>query len=67
MIDGGLSLRESVSSLVRTLPIAKDRGNVAYSTFTVLHANSDFTLSIYNYDNPEPIFLHGNECKTLMD
>src|SRR5574344_1025162 len=58
MIDGGLSLRESVSSLVRTLPIAKDRGNVAYSTFTVLHANADFTLSIYNYDNPEPILIH---------
>jgi len=31
---------------------------VAYSTFTVVHANPDFTLSIYNYDNPEPILLH---------
>jgi hypothetical protein len=65
MIDGGLSLKESVSSLVRTLPIAKDRGNVAYSTFTVLHANSDFTLSIYNYDNPEPIFLHEGKVVPL--
>ena len=37
MIDGGLSLKEAVASLVRTLPIAKDRGNVAYSTFTVVH------------------------------
>jgi len=58
MIDGGLSLQEAVSSLVRTLPVAHDRGNVAYSTFTVVHANEDFTLSIYNYDNPEPVLLH---------
>jgi serine phosphatase RsbU (regulator of sigma subunit) len=32
MIDGGLSLKESVESLTRTLPVATDRGNVAYST-----------------------------------
>ena len=57
MIDGGLSLKEAVASLVRTLPIAKDRGNVAYSTFTVVHANPDFSLSLYNYDNPEPMLL----------
>lgn len=58
MIDGGLSLEEAVSSLVRTLPIARDRGNVAYSTFTVVHIKPDFSATIYNYDNPEPIFLH---------
>jgi hypothetical protein len=66
MINGGLSLKEAVSSLVRTLPVAKDRGNVAYSTFTVVHANDDFSLSIYNYDNPEPILLHEGKNVPLL-
>jgi hypothetical protein len=63
MIDGGLSLRESVSSLARTLPVAPDRGNLAYSTFTIVRASLD-NLVIYNYDNPEPILLReGKELK----
>lgn len=63
MIDGGISLQESVSALVRTLPVAPDRGNVAYSTFTIIKANIDSVL-IYNYDNPEPILIReGKERK----
>lgn len=57
MIEGGLSLKESVDSLIRTLPIAKDRGNVAYSTFTICKVSPDFHIAIYNYDNPEPILI----------
>jgi hypothetical protein len=58
MIDGGLSLKDSVASLARTLPVAPDRGNMAYSTFTIVKASSD-NVVIYNYDNPEPILLRG--------
>ena len=64
MIDGGLSLKESVSCLVRTLPVAPDRGNLAYSTFTIVRAKED-RLLIYNYDNPEPILLHEGKEKKI--
>ena len=64
MIDGGLSLRESVESLTRTLPVATDRGNVAYSTFTLVRARND-SLLIYNYDNPEPILLRNQKERKI--
>lgn len=65
MIEGGVSLRESVDSLVRTLPVAVDRGNVAYSTFTIVKALPDATLSVFNYDNPEPLLLHNGKEKPI--
>jgi hypothetical protein len=65
MMEGGLPLKEAVNSLIRTLPVAKDRGNVAYSTFTIVKITPSFHLSIYNYDNPEPIFLHEGKEKSL--
>jgi hypothetical protein len=66
MMEGGLSLEEAVNSLIRTLPVAKDRGNVAYSTFTIVKITPSFHLSVYNYDNPEPIFLHDGK-ETPLD
>jgi hypothetical protein len=65
MIEGGLSLKESVDSLVRTLPVAADRGNVAYSTFTIVKTSPDYLVSVYNYDNPEPIYLHEGKEKKI--
>ncbi|MCH3909967.1 MAG: serine/threonine-protein phosphatase [Bacilli bacterium] len=65
MIEGGLSLQDSVDSLIRTLPVAKDRGNVAYSTFTIMKTTPDYLVSIYNYDNPEPILLHEGKEKKI--
>lgn len=68
MIEGGLSIEESVRSLIRTLPVAKNRGNVAYSTFTVLKIEPDFSCLIYNYDNPETIHLvQGKEKRLAWD
>jgi hypothetical protein len=57
MIEGGLSIEESVVSLIRTLPVSKNRGNVAYSTFTVVKIEPDYSFLIYNYDNPETIHI----------
>lgn len=57
MIEGGISVEEAVESIAKTLPVAKNRGNVAYSTFTIVKISPDYQVLIYNYDNPEPIFL----------
>jgi hypothetical protein len=64
LIDGGLSLQEAVSSLARTLPLAPDRGNLAYSTFTIIKASTS-EVTIYNFDNPEPVFIRAKKEKQI--
>ena len=66
MIEGGVSLADSVESLLKTLPASKKRGNVAYSTFTIVKASPSFEFEIYNYDNPEPILLHEGKEEPLQ-
>lgn len=62
MIEGGLSIEESVEAVVKTLPVSKSRGNVAYSTFSICKLARDDILYVYNYDNPFPVYLrHGKE------
>ena len=61
MIERGLSIEEGVDALVKCLPVAKDRGNVAYSTFTICRIEKDYSAVIYNFDNPEPVFLRGGK------
>lgn len=64
LIDGGLSLSEAVASLARTLPLAPDRGNLAYSTFTIINASTE-RVTIYNFDNPEPVFIRAKKEKKI--
>ena len=63
MIEGGMSIEAGVEALVKTLPCARDRGNVAYSTFTVLKIERDFTATLYNFDNPDPVFLRNGKIE----
>ena len=63
MIEGGMSIDEGVEALAKTLPCARDRGNVAYSTFTVLKIEKDFTATLYNFDNPDPVFLRNGKIE----
>lgn len=65
MIEGGISIREAAEALVKTLPASRDRGNIAYSTFSILHVEPDFGFTLYNYDNPLPIFLRDKQELTL--
>ena len=65
MVQGGIPLEDCVSALMETLPVAKDRGNVAYSTFTICKIDPDFQATIYNFDNPEPVFIHDGQVMDL--
>lgn len=65
MIEGGMSVESGAEALVKTLPAARDRGNVAYSTFTVCKIEPDFSATLYNFDNPEPVFLRNGEDHRL--
>ena len=61
MMESGLSIEQAVSSLVASLPVARDRGNIAYSTFTVILVKDGERVLIYNYDNPLPIYLRNGK------
>lgn len=65
MVQGGIPLEECVSSLIKTLPLAKDRGNVAYSTFTICKIDRDYQATIYNFDNPEPVYIRNGQLFDL--
>lgn len=65
MMEGGLPIDDAVRSLVKTLPVAKNRGNVAYSTFSIVMVKPDFSAKIYNYDNPLPIRLVNGKERPL--
>lgn len=61
MMEAGISMEEAVSALVASLPVARDRGNIAYSTFTVVLIKDGRKALIYNYDNPLPIYLRNGK------
>ncbi|MEA4912329.1 MAG: SpoIIE family protein phosphatase [Oscillospiraceae bacterium] len=58
MLAAGLSLEESVRTVVETLPVCKVRG-VAYSTFTVIRILNNERAEIIQYDNPRTVLLRG--------
>lgn len=64
MIANNLGIDECVKTIAETLPVCKERG-IAYSTFTILKITNNRSVDIYNYDNPDPIFLrNGKELRT---
>ncbi len=65
LLSGGVSLDEAVESIIKTLPLAKNRGNVAYSTFTILEVLPDYTFHLANYDNPTPVYISGGSVIPL--
>lgn len=56
MMAEGMSLEECVSTIAKTLPICNKRG-VAYSTFTIVHLNTNETADIIQYDNPKVVMI----------
>jgi hypothetical protein len=56
MIAGGMLVDECVDTMIRTLPVCRERG-IAYSTFTVIHATGDRQVRLIQFDNPEVIAL----------
>ncbi len=60
MVSNNISIKECVETIIETLPVCKDRG-VAYSTFSVIHLNSDGIGYMFEFDNPQCIFFR--DCK----
>ena len=69
MVANEISIEECVETILQSLPVCKVRG-VAYSTFSVIHMNSEGKGVLFEFD-PQAILVRGCKCcdfdRTAMD
>ncbi|MGJ4851801.1 SpoIIE family protein phosphatase [Bacillota bacterium Meth-B3] len=58
MLEAGLSIEDSIDTIIRTLPVCKTRG-VAYSTFCVVRVTGNHMAEMIQFDCPPAIVLRG--------
>lgn len=62
MVSNKIGLEECIETVVQTLPVCKVR-QVAYATFSVVHVNTKGEGYLFEFDNPEAIFIHNGKCR----
>lgn len=63
-IKNKIDIKKSAEIIIDTLPICKER-KIGYSTFTVAEIDSFGNTRVIEYDNPQFLYLNGNEFVTL--
>lgn len=63
MLKEGLSINETVDTIVNTLPVCNVR-NLGYSTFTIMKIKNNGDVYIVEFDNPPIFFVRDNK---IMD
>jgi hypothetical protein len=65
MLREAVDLREVIDTVIRTLPVCKER-HIAYATFTILTIDQrDDSFRVINFDNPEPFYLKDGKIVKL--
>lgn len=64
MMAEGAPIEECVSTVLETLP-ASSEGGRNYCTFTMLNIKNDGSGVLYEYDNPQAVYIHGTQCGQL--
>ncbi len=64
MVANGIPMKDCMETILDSLPVCKVRG-VAYSTFSVIHINSEGKGYLFEFDNPEAILLRGGKALDL--
>lgn len=64
MVSNNVSITECLETMVASLPVCKERG-LAYSTFTVVHLNHSGDGFLFEFDNPQAIYIHDGKCLDL--
>ena len=62
MIANGLELEDCVETIVKSLPVCKVRG-VAYSTFSIIHIDTEGKGYLVEFDNPQAILIRDGKCQ----
>lgn len=61
MISNDIDIKECIETIIQSLPVCKVRG-LAYSTFSIVHINSEGKGYLFEFDNPEAILVHNGKC-----
>lgn len=64
MVSNDIEIEDCVETILQSLPVCKVRG-VAYSTFSVIHVNSEGKGYLFEFDNPQAILIHKLKCSDL--
>ncbi|MGV8147097.1 MAG: SpoIIE family protein phosphatase [Alkaliphilus sp.] len=64
MLKEGLSIEETVDTIVNTLPVCKVR-QLAYATFTIFKIEEDGHVYIVEFDNPPIVFIRGDRLHEI--
>lgn len=62
MVANDIAIEDCVETIIQSLPVCKVRG-VAYSTFSVIHMNSEGKGYLFEFDNPQAILIRGCKCR----
>lgn len=64
MIAADMDISECIKTVLLSLPVCKERG-IAYSTFSVIHVNKEGKGYLFEFDNPQAVYIHGGVCTDL--
>lgn len=64
MVSNDIPMEDCIETIIQSLPVCKVRG-VAYSTFSVIHVNTEGEGYLFEFDNPQAILYHGGACVDL--
>ncbi|MBN4074836.1 MAG: serine/threonine protein phosphatase [Alkaliphilus sp.] len=64
MLKEGLTIEETVDTIVNTLPVCNVR-QLAYSTFTILKIEEDGRMYIVEFDNPPLVFIRDGKLHEI--
>lgn len=61
MISNDIAIEECIETIIQSLPVCKVRG-LAYSTFSIIHINNEGKGYLFEFDNPQAIYVHEGKC-----
>lgn len=61
MASNQIDMFDCVETIIQTLPVCKER-EVAYSTFSLIHVNTQGKGYLFEFDNPQAIYYHQGKC-----
>ena len=64
MVSNNIPMEECIETIVETLPVCKERC-VAYSTFSVIHLNNEGEGYMFEFDNPQCVFMRNGVPQNL--
>ena len=64
MIKNGLTIEETVETIIQTLPVDAQK-NIAYSTFTIVKITDHNKAYIAEFDGPETFFLRRGQIERI--